>query len=162
LLRAALAARPLSPLAAAPWRLLAGPHLPMADFAALGAALPPGVVLERFRPDFPAMLSRCVLSISQGGYNTTLDLLRARPRAIVVPFAAVGETEQTLRSTLLARRGAFRLLDEGELDGENLAAAIAARMAEAAPLSMTMQREGAAASARIVAEIAVGNSAARV
>ncbi len=162
LLRAALAARPLSPLAAAPWRLLAGPHLPAADFAALGAALPPGVVLERFRPDFPAMLSRCVLSISQGGYNTTLDLLRARPRAIVVPFAAVGETEQTLRSTLLARRGAFHLLDEEKLDGESLAAAIAARMAEAAPLSMTMQREGAAASARIVAEIAVGNSAARV
>src|SRR5260221_4438522 len=61
LLRAALAARPLSPLAGARWRLLAGPHLPAADYAALASDLPAsrsggGITLERFRNDFPALL----------------------------------------------------------------------------------------------------------
>src|SRR5260221_9532456 len=44
LLRAALAARPVSPLAGARWRLIAGPHLPAADYAALAAVLPEGAI----------------------------------------------------------------------------------------------------------------------
>jgi predicted glycosyltransferase len=124
LLRTALAARPMSALATAPWRLLAGPHLPEEDYASLAAALPPGVVLERFRPDFPTMLRRCVLSISQAGYNTTLDILRARARAIVVPFATDSETEQTMRSTLLAERGILHIVPEALLDAARLAATI--------------------------------------
>jgi predicted glycosyltransferase len=118
----------MSALARAPWRLLAGPHLPEEDYASLAGALPPGVVLERFRPDFPAMLRRCVLSISQAGYNTTLDILRARARAIVVPFATGSETEQTMRSTLLAERGIVHLVPEALLDAARLAAGIDAAL----------------------------------
>ncbi len=154
LLRAALAARALSSVAAAPWRLLAGPHLPAADFAALAARLPPGVALERFRPDFPAMLFRCRLSISQGGYNTVLDLLAAGTRAIVVPFAAAGETEQAQRAALLAARGAFRLLPDPELDGSTLAAAIDQVLAAPPPPRLAIRRDGAAETARTVAELA--------
>ena len=38
------------------------------------------------------------LSISQSGYNTVCDVLQAGCRAIYVPFAAGGETEQTVRA----------------------------------------------------------------
>jgi len=154
LLRAALAARPLSPLAAAPWRLLAGPHLAAEERAALAAALPPGVVLEGFRADFPALLTRCLLSISQAGYNTALDILRVRPRAVLVPFAAGNETEQTLRAALLAERGIVHLVREAELDGPRLAAAIAAARAAPAPPALTLRGDGAARAAEIVARLA--------
>jgi len=160
LLRAALAARKLSPLAGARWRLIAGPHLPAADYAALAAVLPAnepgGVILERFRDDFPALLRRCALSISQAGYNTTLDIIRARPRAIVVPFAAAGETEQALRSALLAQRGVLHVVPEAALDGARLAAAIVDALAApfpAAPLAVRL--DGAAASAALIAALPV-------
>ena len=156
LLRAALAARPLSPLAAARWRLLAGPHLPEADFAALTVALPEGVVLERFRPDFPALLRRSALSISQAGYNTTLDLLAAGARAIVVPFAAERETEQALRAALLAARGALHVVPEAELSGPRLAAAIAAALAAPRPAMPSLRRDGARQSAAFIAALAGG------
>jgi len=161
LLRGALAARPLSPLAGAPWRLLAGPHLPDADYAALAADLAAdptanGVTLERFRDDFPALLRRCALSISQGGYNTTLDILAARPRAIIVPFAAAGETEQAMRSELLAQRGIVHLLPEAELagpaGGKQLAAAIVNALAASRPAAgPAIRLDGAAAAAAFIA-----------
>jgi predicted glycosyltransferase len=159
LLRAALAARPLSPLAGARWRLIAGPHLPAADYAALAADAAAetagGVVLERFRDDFPALLRRCTLSISQAGYNTTLDIVRARARAIVVPFAAAGETEQEMRSALLARRGILHVLSETELagpgGGERLATAIGRALAAPAPAGLDVRLDGAAATAAFIA-----------
>jgi predicted glycosyltransferase len=152
LLRAALAARPLSPLAAAPWRLIAGPHLPEADYVGLAADLPYGVMLERFRDDFPALLRRCILSISQAGYNTTLDIVRAGARAIVVPFAASGETEQAMRSALLAERGVLHILPEAGLDGGRLAAVIAGALAAPPPSGrLAIRLDGAAASAALIA-----------
>ena len=153
LLRAALAARPLSPLADAPWRLLAGPHLPEAEWRALAAALPPGVALERFRADFPALLGRCLLSISQAGYNTILDILRARARAIVVPFAAGRETEQALRSAVLARHGFVHVLAETRLDGPSLAGAVAAALAAPPPPPVALRLDGAAATATVLGEL---------
>jgi predicted glycosyltransferase len=154
LFRAALAARPLSPLAQAPWRLLTGPHLPAEDHATLLARRPDGVVIERFRADFPDMLHRCALSISQGGYNTTLDILAARARAIVVPFAAGRETEQAMRAGLLARRGALHLVPEATLSGVTLAAAIARALAAPTPTMPVLRRDGAAQTAAYVAALA--------
>jgi predicted glycosyltransferase len=153
LLEAALAARPLSPLATHRWRLLSGPHLPVAEYARLAAALPEGVSLERYRPDFPAMLRRCALSISQAGYNTVLDLLRARARAVLVPFAAARETEQNLRAEWLARRGRVQLLREEAISPQSLADAIAAAIAAPPPDLFAMQQEGATVSARFVANL---------
>src|SRR5260370_1018598 len=117
---------------------------------------PGGVMLERFRDEFPALLGRCALSISQAGYNTTLDIIRARPRAIVVPFAASGETEQAVRSALLAQRGILHVVPEAALDGARLAAAIVAALAAplpAAPLAVRL--DGAAASAALIAGVPV-------
>src|SRR5262249_34320614 len=72
LLQAALAARPRTSLATAHWRLITGPNLPEADFVALRAAAPKSVAIERFRSDFPTLLARSRLSISQAGYNTVM------------------------------------------------------------------------------------------
>src|SRR5262249_22178670 len=51
LLSTALETRRRGCLAGSRWRLLAGPNLPEAEFAALASRLPKGVFLERYRRD---------------------------------------------------------------------------------------------------------------
>ncbi len=149
LLEAALAARPLTRLAKAPWRLIAGPGLPPAHYAALERRLPPGVALERFRADFPALLGRCRVSVSQGGYNTVMETLQAGARAVIVPFAERAETEQTLRARRLAARGLVGLVEAGALTSSSLAAAID-RADAGHPATLAIDLDGAAASARLL------------
>lgn len=154
---AALAARPLSPLAAVPWRILAGDNMPEAAFQRFRAAAPEGVTIERARPDFTALLARCRLSISQAGYNTVLEVLRAGPPAVLVPFVGAGESEQSLRAELLAARGLVSLVPEAGLDGPSLSRGIAEALAQAArrpPLAL--DADGAMKTAEIVrAELAI-------
>jgi predicted glycosyltransferase len=122
LLRAAIAARPLTSLADRTWRLLVGDNLPAADRRALAAG--PGLVVEPARPDFTALLAGSVLSISQAGYNTVVETLLQADRAVLVPFATERETEQRQRATLLAARGMVQLVAADGVDGTTLAAAV--------------------------------------
>ena len=124
LLSTALDTRRSGFLADLKWRLLAGPNLPEPKFAALAGTLPEGVVLERYRQEFPQILRRCRVSVSQAGYNTILDILEARAPAVVVPFAAERETEQTLRAERLASQGVLEVVHECDLSPERLASAI--------------------------------------
>jgi len=123
LLRAALQAKPICSLANRTWRLIAGPNLPDDAFSELAWSKPPGVIVERWRDDLPAMLRTCALSISQAGYNTVMDLLRAGARAVLVPFAEPGESEQTLRAAILEARGRVATVAD-ELSPQILAQAI--------------------------------------
>ncbi|MHA1113209.1 MAG: glycosyltransferase family protein, partial [Alphaproteobacteria bacterium] len=116
LLAAALPARALSRAADLPWRVLVGDNLFEDRFNALRAEAPPGMIVERARPDFTRLIAGCALSVSQGGYNTVLEVLSAGRRAVVVPYAGGLETEQTLRARLLAERGLIHQVAEDGLD----------------------------------------------
>ena len=125
LVAAALAARPLSRFADARWLVLTGPNA-----AALPEAPPDaGVSVRPFVPDLAARLARARVSVSQAGYNTVADLLAARCRAVLVPYAEGGETEQPRRAALLAARGLAVAVDEASLDPLTLAAAVDQAMA---------------------------------
>jgi predicted glycosyltransferase len=150
LLRTAVETRRQGCLANLRWRLLAGPNLPEPEFAALAVGLPEGVVLEQYRPDFPRMLGRCRVSVSQAGYNTVLDILAARATAVVVPFASGHETEQNLRAERLAARGVLELLPENRLSPERLASAID-RAIFARPATIAIDTGGARRSASLIA-----------
>ncbi len=156
LVEAALGARALSPLDAVTWRLLVGPNTPEAEFQDLAARAPAGFVVERARPDFRALLARARLSISQAGYNTVLEVLAAGIPAVVAPFAAGSETEQSLRAGLLAERGALTVVDEAALGPETLAAAVRAALARDArgrgPRLAGLDTSGADKTAQIVRE----------
>ncbi len=128
----ALAARALGPLGDVTWRALVGYGLPEARFDRLRARAPAGVIVERARSDFTSLLANCRLSISQGGYNTVMEVLQAGARCVVVPFAGGIESEQTLRCRLLERRGVLHMLVEDGLTPERLAAAVGAAL-RAAP-----------------------------
>jgi predicted glycosyltransferase len=154
LLRTALGAKPLGRLRGTPWRLLVGANTPPRLIDELRSQAPAGAIVEPARPDFPTLLRNCRLSISQAGYNTLLDVVGARARAIVVPFAAAGETEQALRASLFEARGLVRWLSEDALTPACLAEA-ADRMADSPrPPAARIDMDGARASARIIGAMA--------
>ncbi|MBT6278447.1 MAG: hypothetical protein HOI95_30470 [Chromatiales bacterium] len=159
LIEAALLARARSQLLSnVPWRILVGHNLDEAQFERFRLGAPDGVIVERNRPDFGTLLSRTQVSVSQVGYNTVIDLLKARSRAVVVPFASATQTEQRLRAALLDAGGlAYALLPE-ELTPGALAGAIDTTLARPRP-SSTVDLNGATRAAQILWELAGGKMA---
>ncbi|MGH6953117.1 MAG: glycosyltransferase family protein [Alphaproteobacteria bacterium] len=149
LLEVAIAARGLGRAREATWRLLAGHNLPEADYESLRGAAPRGVVVERTRPDFARLLANCAVSVSQGGYNTVAEVLAAGARAVIVPYAGRGETEQTLRATSLAARGATEVVNESALAPDTLARAVD-RVLQLDGPRLTLSMDGARESARLL------------
>ena len=152
ILEAAIRARPLCSLKDRTWRILAGNNLPDTEFRRLAqlARAQERVELERSRPDFTTLLANSTLCISQAGYNTLMETIRARARAVVVPFAGGRESEQTLRARCFAARGLLELVEEAALTPQALAAAVdrAARKAKPAPQAIDL--DGAGKSAALI------------
>ncbi len=148
LFRAALGAAALDPARA--WRVLAGGGLAAADFEALRASAPANAAVERARPDFPGLLARAAASVSQAGYNTVLDLMRARIRAVVIPFEDGHETEQRDRAGRFAARGLLTVLPADRLNAGSLAGAVREVLAMAAPAAAAIDRNGLARTVRLV------------
>jgi predicted glycosyltransferase len=124
LLKTAMKARALSSAKDRVWRMMVGTTVETEIFDELTGLAPEGVVVERARADFTTLLMNCALSISQGGYNTVMETLHAKCRAVIVPYAGGLETEQTLRARLLARKGVLQIADEDGLTPEILAAKV--------------------------------------
>ncbi|MCM2475468.1 glycosyl transferase [Rhizobium sp. CG5] len=140
-----------------PWCVITGPNMPKADydrFVERTAGSP--VKLFRFRSDFPNLLPNAELSISQAGYNTVCDLLRANCRALLVPFSAGGETEQSVRAEKLAALGFARIIPDEGLTGNGMAKAITAARTLTLPQQFTVSLEGAAETARLILERLAG------
>ena len=155
LLETAIRARPLSLLGQRTWRILGGINCAASDLGMLAsiarATGQADVVVERARSDFPRLLANCALSVSQGGYNTMMEILHARARAVVVPFAGGAETEQTLRGRWFADRGLIQIVEEQDLTPESLAAAINRAAARARPGQGAIRLDGARRAAALVA-----------
>ncbi len=137
------------------WRLLAGRGVAEDDIARLAFEAPGRIVIERARPDFPALLAGCAVSISQAGYNTVLDLVAAGRPAIVVPFDADNETEQTVRAEAMERAGlarCFRLSGDFVGDAVALADAVAEAIGSRPP-ALPIDRNGATRSVATVTEL---------
>lgn len=149
LFRAALAARPLSTARDKPWRILVSRQENPAAVEELRQLAGGDTIVEPVRPDFPGMLRRCLLSISKAGYNTVMETLASRARAVVVPFAGGEETEQALRANLLAERGLLQVVRESDLSPQRLAAAIDAALASP-PARANIRLDGADETVQLV------------
>jgi len=147
LLQTATEARPLTSLRNSVWRILAGPNAK--DIEGLRSE---GVIVERAREDFTVRLRNCLLSVSQAGYNTVMETLQARARAVLVPFAAGAESEQTLRAKLLAARGLVEVVEESALGAASLAAAIDRAAAAPRPPPGAIDLDGARRSVQLLRE----------
>jgi predicted glycosyltransferase len=153
LLRAAIAARPLTSFAAASWLLVTGRNLAEPAFAALAGQVPAGCRLVRHRDDLPALMAGCAVSVSQAGYNTVVEGLMGRARMVLVPFAGGSEDEQERRAGRLAALGLAKMVRERELSAGDLAAAIDRIAAKPRPPASPWRFDGAARSAQIMVDL---------
>lgn len=135
-------------------RLVAGPFLPEADWQALQqrCAGKIGVELVRQVSDLALEMRRAAGSVSQCGYNTALDVIVSGVPALMLPYAAKGETEQTDRATRLAALGVVRAAALAELSTALLAEALAALPAFE-PARAAIALDGADRSAATIAQL---------
>ncbi|MGD9537795.1 MAG: glycosyltransferase family protein [Alphaproteobacteria bacterium] len=136
------------------WRVLAGSSVAQTALDAWQRRARPGIIIERARADFPSLLGRAALSVSQAGYNTVMDVLAAGTRCVLVPFAAGLETEQTMRAEALARAGRARVVPEAGLTPARLAAAMLEALDAPTPGPSPWKLDGAREAARLVARLA--------
>ena len=151
-LEAALAARPKTIAAERTWRVLVGENVDDTNFERLCRKASENVIVERSRPDFQALLRRACLSISQGGYNTVMDLLTSRTPGVVVAYHDDTEREQLLRAEILAERNWIECVRNDELSTSILAAAINRAAAMTVP-SIDIQFDGAARSIEVLSQL---------
>jgi predicted glycosyltransferase len=151
LLEVAILAKPLSALAQVRWVASTGPNLPRQDADRLRAvAARHDVTLVPFLPGLAAQLAKACLSISQAGYNTVADLLQAGCPAVLCPFAASGETEQTMRASVLAELGLAAMIPETDLSATQMAAAIAEALDQRSKPGFQINLDGASGTAQIL------------
>lgn len=131
--------------------VVAGPFMPEPAWRRLAAAAAGSASLSAVRQvdDLCAEIAASTLSLSQCGYNTAMDLLRAGTPAVVVPYAEGDEDEQTRRAQRLQDLGVLRSVPAARLTSELLLAALlgVASGCERTQLDLS----GAGATARLLA-----------
>ncbi|MGB7269765.1 MAG: glycosyltransferase [Albidovulum sp.] len=135
------------------WCLITGPNLPQADFDSVAASAPSNVTVVRFRKDFPGLIANARLSISQAGYNTVCDVLRAGCRCLLVPFATGGETEQSQRAMRLEALGLAHVLTEGTLSADTMTFAVQNALNTPKPPAFALGLDGAQGTAAILRKL---------
>jgi len=141
--------------------VVAGPLCDIATWQRLftAASGDPSIQLRRTVTDLSAEMAASQLSISQCGYNTALDIVRARVPALVVPFAERGETEQTDRARRLESLGVLRVLTSDRLNADTLAAAIEDTLSFQ-PTELALDLDGADRTTRLLSALVNGSKAA--
>ena len=147
----ALACRPLTELRDRTWRFLVGTRGDIQSLRAQVGKAATNIIVESARSDFPALLKSCALSISHGGYNTTVETLQANAPSVIVPYSTDRESEQSFRANLLAKRNLIETISEAELSPETLAKAVNSAF-QAGRKESDIDLSGAEVSARLLDE----------
>jgi len=153
LLAAALAAQPLSRFRHLTWRVLAGPNIPETGMQRLRGSAASNAIVERSRADFADVLRNAYVSVSQAGYNTTLDVIASGARPVIVPFTGRGETEQRARGERLRDFGLAVVVDDRTLSPASLAEAVDEAAARTAWGNWDFASDGAACTASLLADM---------
>jgi predicted glycosyltransferase len=127
-------------------KVFSGPFVQPHEFKGLQKLVGPRVTVEKFTPDFLSLLAAADLSVSMGGYNTTMNILATGVPALVWPFAQ--NREQGLRSGRLDRLGALTLLGDEDLRPGRLADLIDQKLTLAKPPTVNLDLDGAVHTAR--------------
>ena len=127
-----------------------GPYIAEKDFAYLKSLANQRIKVEKFTSDFLALMAAADLSISMGGYNTSMDILTCGVPALVWPFGH--NREQRLRAQRLAERGALKILNDEHLKPDCLADILAQTLSEPHPAKLDIDLDGATHTARWLEE----------
>jgi predicted glycosyltransferase len=104
-------------------QIFTGPFFPDEKFAQMQAstANQPNINIQRYTPNLLAYMEKADLSISMGGYNTTMNILTTGVRSMMLPFVGNGDLEQTIRSEKLERLGILNVIRPADLEPKNFA-----------------------------------------
>ena len=141
-----------------------GPALRDAVLAAYRSAGREAEVVA-FLDDMERRFAEADLVLSRSGATTCAELTAAGKAALLVPFAGAAEDHQRTNALALARAGAARVLEEKDLTGESLAAAVAGLLDDEGALRAMEQaarRLGRPDAAARVAELLLGTADAGV
>jgi predicted glycosyltransferase len=132
-------------------RIIAGPFLPEPSWQSLRVAAhgQSGLHLIRSVTDLYEEMRSAAVSVSQCGYNTSLDILQSAVPALVVPFAEKSEDEQMQRAIRLEQLGAVCVLDPQQLNAERLAGELR-KLIHFQPKAMTLNLNGVRNSGQIL------------
>jgi predicted glycosyltransferase len=111
-------------------------------------------IVEPARPDFRQMLANAAASVSMCGYNTALDLLQAGTPAVMIPFDAGNEVEQTLRATSLASLPGLSVLRNADLTPETLNSHLLQVLKDGPRSNTGLRFDGAARSVQLACDMA--------
>ena len=134
--------------------IVTGPYYPEEIFLSLQQSIAemPAITMERFTPDFPALLQKADLSISMAGYNTCMDILQTNVRAILYPFTGNNNQEQTIRARKLENLGRVIVIQSDLLEPQHLAKTIIQSLQMAVPV-ISLDLNGAEKSAQILSAL---------
>jgi predicted glycosyltransferase len=139
-------------------RVFLGPFMEQGDqdFLAQLAGKDIRTTLHPFSSDFLAELMAAELSISMAGYNTCMDILNTRVKAIVYPFPQ--NREQMLRAKRLEGLGLVRVIQR--VDPKILVLSIGEALAKPCPCSSPgkpLDLAGAAKTRQLIEQLLSGN-----
>lgn len=133
-------------------QLFTGPYLETGGKKTLRSLAAPHAHIEDFCPDLPARLHHADLSISMGGYNTTMDVLAAGCPALIHPFKQ--NHEQRLRAQKLQKLAPIFILDEPDLNPPHLAQKIQTALRTPRQAAQPVRLDGAQTTARLLVQAA--------
>ncbi len=123
-------------------QVFTGPFLSSRDFDGLKKIALARVQVDKFTTDFISYLAAADLSVSMGGYNTTMNILATRVPALLWPFSQ--NREQRLRARRLADRGVLTVLQDADLQPDRLAAMMDQKLSQLTRPDVTIDLDGAA------------------
>jgi predicted glycosyltransferase len=109
-----------------------------------------GAVLQPFSRDFASWLSAADLSISRAGYNTSVAVLAAGTRAIMVPDSSV--SDQSFRAQRFGELGMVDTAPEAGLEADRLATMMLSALGREPPVP-DLDLNGAENTVRILEEL---------
>ena len=127
-------------------RVFTGPFLDESSYLKLQQLAGDGICIEKFTPDFMSYLAAADLSISMGGYNTSMNNLAANVPALIWPFPE--NQEQRMRAESLARQAAVRVLEDQDLGPHRLSDIMEDMILQADGGVVRIDLDGAANTAR--------------
>ncbi len=104
-------------------QIFTGPFFPETKFAQMQllVAAQPNINIQRYTPNLLTYMEKADMSISMGGYNTTMNILTTGVRAMMLPFVGNGDLEQTIRSQKLEELGILNVIHPADLEPRNFA-----------------------------------------
>lgn len=133
------------------WYFMTGPNMPpdMAEY--LHSCADSRLTVLRMVTDFVERLASAKISVSLGGYNTTMDIIQTGVPSVMMPFEGEEETEQLERAQILAKAGRINLVRQRDLTPDTLKQAMENALQSQAVMPAT-DTEGAVNSATLIME----------